>query len=219
MRRKEQFETGNVYHVCNKSIAGFEIFNDEEDFTRMEYLFRYYQFKRELSYSHFINNKYVETAGFDKACQSTSSLEEKNVCILSFCIMPTHYHLVVKQLMDDGISQFIGNIQNSYAKYFNAKHNRHGPLWVGRFRGIKIESEEQLVHLTRYVHLNPMTAGLVKKPEEWKASSYKEFLYGQKICEFENIMDIAASDYKKFIDDQASYQKSLAKIKEIIKYA
>jgi putative transposase len=79
--------------------------------------------------------------------------------------MPTHIHLVLRQLKDGGISKFMSNILNSYSRYFNIKHNRKGPLWEGRFRKVLVGSDEQLLHLTRYVHLNPVTACLVDKPK------------------------------------------------------
>ena len=109
---------------------------------------------------------------------------------------------------------------NSYTHYFNVKHKRKGPLWVGEFQNTHIETDEQLLHFTRYVHLNPVTAYLVDRPEDWKASSYKEYLSespdGDKICDFRNLLGIEKTSYKTFMDDRIAYQQDLAKIKKLL---
>ena len=93
-------------------------------------------------------------------------------------------------------------------------------MWEGRFKNVLVESDEQLLHLTRYIHLNPVAAYLVDKPENWSASSYKEYLSGDndknKICEYSEILEIEPSFYKEFVEDRISYQREIAKIKELI---
>ena len=134
--------------------------------------------------------------------------------------MPTHFHLILRQLTDNGISIFMQNTLNSYSRYFNIKHNRKGPLWQGRFKSVLIKTEEQLLHLTRYIHLNPVTAYLVERSEEWPSSSYKEFLSdnddGEKICRFRDILDIEPLSYREFVNDAVSYERELAKIKRLL---
>jgi len=134
--------------------------------------------------------------------------------------MPTHFHLILKQLKKGGISTFIGNVLNSYSRYFNTKHKRGGPLWEGKFKNVSVETDEQLLHLTRYIHLNPTSAGLVKKPEEWPYSSYLEYLGKIKkinrICSYEDLIDISPLSYKNFVESRILYQRELAKIKHLI---
>ena len=134
--------------------------------------------------------------------------------------MPTHFHLIVKQLIDKGISNFMNNLQNSYSRYFNTKHKRKGPLWEGRFKSVLVKTDEQLIHLSRYLHLNPVTAHIVKKPEQWTMSSYREYLLTEdlnnKICKFEDILDIKRDTYRKFVEDRISYQRELAEIKNLL---
>jgi len=74
------------------------------------------------------------------------------------------------------------------------------------------------LHLTRYIHLNPVTASLVKKPEDWNFSSYKEYLgeSPRKICEFEEFIPIGKNEYKLFVEERIDYQKELAKIKHLL---
>jgi putative transposase len=114
----------------------------------------------------------------------------------------------------------MSTILNSYTRYFNTKHKRKGPLWESRFKSVLVETDEQLLHLTRYIHLNPVTAFLVDKPEEWKASSYNEYLLkvsgSDRTCNYDGILDIEPSSYRKFVEDRISYQRELAKIKELL---
>ena len=94
------------------------------------------------------------------------------VKVVAYCIMPTHFHMILKQILPDGITNYLGRLLNGYSRYFNVKHHRTGPLWAGRFKNCLIFSNDHLLHLTRYIHLNPTLAGMVKDPVEWKFSSY-----------------------------------------------
>ena len=77
--------------------------------------------------------------------------------------MPNHFHLLLKQTIDNGISHFLSKFTNSYTKYFNTKYNRVGPVFQGVFKSVHIESDEQLMHLSRYIHLNPVVSAVVEK--------------------------------------------------------
>lgn len=208
-----------VYHVFTKSIAGFKVFNNDDEFCRMVRMLPYYQREKPVfKFSRFI--ELTKGGGSESNEDISVYSHEKLVEIVAYCIMPTHLHLILEQLKENGISNFMSNILNSYTRYFNTKHNRKGPLWEGRFKNVLVKTDEQLLHLTRYVHLNPVTAYLVDSPEEWLASSYREYLSRvndkNKICNYDKILDIEPSSYKKFVDDRAYYQRELAKIKHLL---
>ena len=74
--------------------------------------------------------------------------------IICYCLMPNHLHLLLRQLMDGGISKFMSNFANSYTRYFNTKSKRKGPVFEGKFKAKRIETDEQLLHLSRHIHLN-----------------------------------------------------------------
>ena len=209
---------GEVYHIFTRSIADFKIFNEAEEFDRTILLFRFYQVKTGLKFSEFIDSKLVHQIGFDSALETISKNNTPLVQIIAYCLMPTHIHLILKQLANKGISIYMSNILNGYTRYFNAKHQRKGPLWESEFKNVLVKDDEQLMHLTRYLHLNPATANLVKKPEDWIFSSYEEYLSqtNSSICEFEDILEINPSTYRKFVNDRIAYQRELAKIKSLI---
>jgi len=214
---KPKLETGKIYHILNKSIAGYEIFNREEDYTRIIQATRFFSRKGNLpKFSQFLNSKKIEKNGLQKSIDKKA--KKKIVDILAYCIMPTHFHFILKQNRKDGISSFVGDLCNSYSRYFNNKYDRKGPLWQGRFKRIEAESDDQLIHLTRYIHLNPVSAGLVNSPEDWQCSSYQEFIkpeeVEEKICDYENHLQINPEEYKSFVESRADYQKELQIIKK-----
>jgi putative transposase len=197
-----------IYHVTNRSIADFIIFNDDEEFMRMTMAIRYYRSgKPIMSLSQFLK----------LAQPNYKENEPHSVNILAYCLMPTHIHLLLKEIEGNGISKFINNTLNSYTRYFNLKHKRKGSLWEGKSKKIEMNSDEQLLHTTRYIHLNPVTAYIVNKPEDWQYSSYREYMNEiddkKRICKYSNEIDIGREQYMRFTEDQIPYQRELAKIK------
>ncbi len=202
-----------IYHVFTKSIAGFQIFLSNKDYKRMLELLQYYKSNPILKFSEYKKLKNKIKIHYEKS-HKTSYLVE----IIAYCLMPTHLHLILEEIEYPGISEYMRKILDSYTRYFNKKIGRKGPLWEGRIKKVFVESDTQLLHLTRYVHLNPVSAGLVKKPEDWEYSSYKQYigLEKEKICNKEKFLDILEKEYKEFVEDRIDYQRSLEFIKHII---
>jgi len=202
-----------IYHIVSKSIAKFKIFRSVKDYKRMKEILKYYQFKSpKIRYSLYLREK-------NKSFKKLEDKDEKLVEIISYCLMPTHIHLVLRQVAKNGISIFMAKVLNSYTRYFNTKYKRKGPLWEGRFKNIEVETTEQLYHLTRYIHLNPVSAYLVERPQDWKFSSYKEFINEvkeeEKICEFEKFIEVPKEIYKEFVFSRIDYQRELENIKRL----
>jgi len=136
--------------------------------------------------------------------------------------MPNHYHLQLKQLIDNGISIFISKFQNSFTKFFNTLTNRFGHLFESQFKAKIILNEEEFIHVNRYIHLNPYTSFLIKDIEDLKsflASSLPEYLNEkQGFCEKSLILSHFKNlkDYWQFIKNQADYQRKLNQIKHLI---
>ncbi len=195
-----------IYHVFNKSIAGYKIFNSPEDFRRMTDALSYYRRKQTASFS--TSAKCTALAG---------KASENLVNIIAYCLMPTHFHLILHNLADNGIAHYTNNVLNSYTRYFNLKHNRKGPLWQGRSKKVLIAKDVYLLHLTRYIHLNPVTGYLVEKPEEWEFSSYREYTESREngICD-RSFLSMGPREYENFTNDRIQYQRELKKIKNLI---
>ena len=102
-------------------------------------------------------------------------LVEDTLDVLAYCLMPNHYHFLVK-LRSPHLSARMQAFSLSYTKAINRRHGRCGSLFQGRFRAIEVNSDAYLLHLTRYIHLNPVKAKLVELPEDWEFSSYREYV-------------------------------------------
>ncbi len=197
---------GQIYHVYNRGVEKRRVFEDRRCYTRLLHAIRYYQLKGpKPKFSHSFNNSLFKP-----------DPKKKIVDIICYCLMPNHFHLLVKQLSDGGISEFIGKLINSYTKFYNLKYKRIGPLFQGQFKAVLIESEEQLIHVSRYIHLNPIASFLIKDLNLYEWSSYKEYINNIKgICNKEEIMSLFkdSASYQKFCLDQVSYAQNLEKIK------
>ncbi|MCM8778394.1 MAG: transposase [Candidatus Omnitrophica bacterium] len=219
MRRKETLVCGEVYHIFTKSIADYRVFSNKTEFLRMRDIIRYYQIENiSPKFSQFLQSE--RERGNLVSFSSLAQNKEKLVQIIAYCLMPTHIHLILKQLKEKGISLFMGNLLNSYSRFFNLKHKRKGPLWEGKFKNKLVNTEEQLLHLTRYIHLNPTSAGLVKNPEEWLFSSYREYIglanKEEVICDKDEFFDLSPETYREFVEDRIAYQRELEKIKSLL---
>ncbi|KKS79204.1 MAG: hypothetical protein UV54_C0039G0003 [Candidatus Beckwithbacteria bacterium GW2011_GWA2_43_10] len=219
-RRIVPLVTEEIYHVFNRGIDRRPTFLSKREYERAIKLTNYYRF-RELpgKYSKFI------TLPIDQQKQIFQQLEKENnkrVEILTLCLMPNHFHFLLKQTADNGISKFISDWQNSYTRFHNLRHERTGPLFNDQFKAVHIESEEQLLHVSRYIHLNPYSGQVINSLAdlvEYPWSSLSQFFNQEKsgLCETELILsNFSKSGYKKFIFDQADYQRQLEKIKHLL---
>ena len=96
--------------------------------------------------------------------------------VVAYCLMPNHYHLLVHVHSDKFAQQVMHPFGISYAKAINKEQSREGRLFQGPFQAKLVDSNDYLLHLTRYIHFNPVEAGFVVSPEEWEFSSYKDYI-------------------------------------------
>lgn len=219
-KRKEVIVPGEIYHVYNKSAGSENIFSSTYDVNQALRRIRYFKFLRRMKYVDFVGTK----ENFEVKLLAHDSFEHDKplIEIYSHSIMPNHYHFVLKELISNGLTSFISNFQKSFARLYNAKNNRIGVAFQGRFKVKHIVSTEQLIHVVRYVHLNPVTAHMFEfsKLSGSERTSYKEYLNLQenKITDTEFILK-QFSNIKSFIDfhkNQVDYQRKLASIKKIL---
>ena len=202
--------TGEYYHLFNRGSDKREVFLQPRDYTRFLQTLNYYQFQdTKPKFSHRFNYKLKSLK---------LSLDNKLVNFICYCLMPNHFHLLVQQLKEKGISIFVSQLLNSYTKYFNTKYKRVGHLFQSTFKSVRIENEEQLLHVSRYIHLNPIVSEITEDLDNYPWSSYHEYVRGPKICSTEEILRSFSSKevYKQFLDDQIDYGKSLEQIKHQI---
>lgn len=107
-------------------------------------------------------------------------LAELPIALLAYCLMPNHYHFVLRQESEVPISTFMQRLFQSYTQAFNKQQGRRGALCEGRFRHVHVDRDEYLVYLCRYVHLNPVAAGLVAQPSGPTAITWNGSRHGRE---------------------------------------
>jgi len=194
------------YHVLNRGTGQMQIFNQNRDYQRFFKTMLYYRIQGPKPRFSLFS---PENTHLDQ--------NRKIVEIICYCLMPNHFHLLLQQKIDGGITEFISKLSNSYTKYFNTKNRRSGPLLQGEFKAIHVETDEQLIHLSRYIHLNPLVSYITKSLEQYTWSSFSEYTKEKKsnFLSTDIILDQfkSTSDYQKFVKDQEGYGKKLEAIK------
>lgn len=203
--RTTPLANGEYYHVINRGVAQVPIFLNARDYQRFAETFIYYM-NRRIIIRYSLANKEVRPKP-----------ENQIVEVVSYCLMPNHFHFLLKQNDDEGIKDFIRKTTNSYAKYFNIKRKRKGPLFEGTFKAVRVATNEQLLHLSRYIHLNPLIGYVTHDLDSYKWSSYPEYLGNSElqICSKDIILGQfkSSKDYERFVLDHLDYAKRLDQIK------
>ena len=217
--RQTPLVTGECYHVFNRGVAKQPTFLTLQDYERAMLTLEYYRFaKPPLKLS-----KYKEFSREDRS-RITEELNIANNClvdILSFVLMPKHFHLLLKQNLDGGVSKYISQFTNSYTRYYNTRNNRVGPMFQGAFKAVQVESGEQLIHLSRYIHLNPYVSSIVSKPEldKYLWSSLPAYLGIQdSFVDKQPVLSLFSGkfNYRDFVFDHSDYARELERVKHLI---
>lgn len=140
------FTNNHFYHIYNRGVEKRKIFMSDADYTRFIHgLFEFNSFNPTFNIRRAIS-KHVRSRTSNKAL----------VDIVSFCLMPNHFHLLVMQRETGGVSKFMQKLGTGYTNYFNIKNKRSGALLQGKFKAIAVQNDTYLTHLSRYIHLNPL---------------------------------------------------------------
>lgn len=140
-----------------------------------------------------------------------------HVTMLAYCLMPNHYHFLLRQDEDVPLPRFVNVLFNAYVQAVNRQQGRTGTLFEGRFRHVWVDREDYLIHLCRYIHLNPVRAGLVARPEDWPYSNYLEWL-GWREGTLKDEAFIQAhfptpDVYREFVEDYTEEERMREQIK------
>lgn len=218
--RKHPLVNNQVYHIFNRSIAQQPIINNVREHKLFMELIEYYRFQNtEIRYSHYSRlPKHDRELILNKLYKQN----EVQVDIYSLTMMPNHYHILAKQISNNGISNFIRHIQDSYAKYLNKKTERSGGVFQSPFKAVRIENDEQLLHVARYIHLNPLTSYILKDENElikYSFNSFTDYLTNSRRFINTKLIDSFFKTpelFKKFTLDHIDYRRKLDRIKHLI---
>jgi len=213
--RNIEISIDECYHVYNRGAHKRIIFHDVADYVRFLFLILFLQspfvFGQISRLVHRFVKHLVKHRVFDIDADDISQIvQERYVGLLSFCLMPNHFHLILREVQEGGISRYMQRVLNGYTKYYNAKYEVSGHLFQGPYKAVHIESNEQLLYLSAYIHRNPRELPQWKNKEnayEW--SSYKDYIYENRWGELLSTSLIleqfkTKGEYKEFVHTSAA---------------
>lgn len=164
MERKIVFSVGEYYHIYNRGTEKRDIFLDKADYLRFIVLLYISNNIDVVHISNLINQ--------GESLMKILSTDKKDslVDIGAYCLMPNHFHLLIKEKTENGISKFMGKLATGYSMYFNKRYDRTGALFQGVFKSVHADNDEYLKYLFAYIHLNPIK--LIDP--EWKENGIKD---------------------------------------------
>lgn len=177
--RDIKFTEGEIYHIYNRGVEKRNIFSGEEDYFR--FIHDLFEFNDEEPAA----NLYYKKSLFQKQSYEAKprKIERKPrkllVEILVFCLMPNHFHLLLKQRREGGIVEFMHKLGTGYTMSFNQKYKRTGSLFQGTYKAVLVEKDSHFIHLPYYIHLNPLD---LKFPE-WRNKEIKNYKEAMKFLE------------------------------------
>jgi len=207
--RKLEFQTGEYYHIYNRGVDKREIFLDKWDYIR------FLQSMREFNRVEPVGSLYVRQELERKAREQDKMKRARNplrgvrtldrrklVEFICYCLNKNHYHLLLKQVVDGGISEFIKRLSGGYTNYFNFKNNRSGVLFQSSFKAIHIKTDSYLFQLSGYINGNP-EIHKITKAENWPWSSYLDYIGLRQgtLCKKQEILSEFKSinEYKELV--------------------
>jgi putative transposase len=144
MNRKIVFAPGEYYHIYNRGVEKRDVFMNDEDHKRFQRLLYLTNGEKPIIYRIVQGETlYDENVG------------KKISAVGAYVLMPNHFHLLLKETKEGGITEFLRKLTTGYTMYFNKKYERVGPLFQGAFKAEHVDNDEYLKYLFSYIHLNP----------------------------------------------------------------
>ena len=204
----KQFDVDSMYHVYNRGNNKRQIFFDEQDYT---------VFLSFLKYALLSDEEFHADSEVDKSALSVSSKFELKrlglsgrLELVSYCLMPNHFHLLFFQQGIDAITKIMRSIATGYVMYFNKRYNTSGSLFQGVYKASKIKDDAYYQHISRYIHLNALDTGA-----DFRYYNYSSYKYYNKTATADwihpekGMQDMSPLQYEKFIYDWIPYRKEV----------
>ncbi len=175
----KEFVPDAYYHLYNRGVEKRTIFLDNQDRgVFLSYLKTYLLPKNEDALRAILTNPESSWREKDTALKLLHLNNfADTLTLLAYCLMPNHFHLLVKQKDADTIDRFVNSLGTRYVSYFNRKYRRVGPLFQGLYKAVRVTNDEQLLHLSRYIHRNPIILASQDTPLRiYTYSSYPQYL-------------------------------------------
>ena len=185
--RKDPLITGQYYHIYNRGVDKRDIFINKADLARFALSVKEFNVAKPIG---SIKERLTELK-----LKGLSDVQRPNplVSIIVYCFNPNHFHFILKQEIDGGISEFFKRLLGGYTKYFNLMHDRSGALFQGRFKSTLIDDDAYFLKIRPYVHVNYLLHDIPKAKKHLVLSSDKEYDTG-------NFVIVAKNEAKELLD-------------------
>lgn len=210
----KQYVENGYYHLYNRGVEKRKIFQDKQDyFVFLDYLKTYLIPKNIEELNKRLMDENISPKEKDrilKMLKMNNFADEIN--LISYCLMPNHFHFLVKQKSLNTIDGFINSLFTRYVMYFNKKYKRVGPLFQDVYKAVLVISEPQLLYLTGYIHRNPMKLASQGDPLKTQPSSYNDYL-GLRKTDWINSKEVLSFfsktnpvlSYQSFVEQTSDY--------------
>ncbi len=176
------FSENAYYHVFNRGVEKRTIFTDDSDYKTFLHLLKFYLSPQNEAITHpFKDYPYMPPNIKPVRIRPFTNLH-REIELIAYCLMPNHFHLLIKQVTRDGMTKLMRSLSTTYTMYFNKKYQRVGSLFQGKYKAALVTQDNYLLHLSRYIHLNPLLSGLMtgSDPVNWPYSSYQYYIGHKK---------------------------------------
>ncbi len=191
-RDYKNLSEGEYYHIFNRGTGHIPIFKDDSD-----YVFFLKRLKENLfpdTWAPSVGDRYER-----------KQLPRDAFTLVCYCLMPNHFHFLLRQNTDLSIGTLMGKVCGGYSKYFNKKYQRVGSVFQDQFKAAHVDNNAYLLWLSAYIHQNPKVAGLVDDLNEFRYSSYLDYVgeRGGLLCDRSIIEEQFGSiaEYRTFVDE------------------
>lgn len=215
------YTENGYYHIYNRGVEKRTVFLDHRDYITFLHLLKHYLDPDEITDS-------------ETGLPNRMNLS-KEITLLAYCLMPNHFHLLIKQITKDGMTKLMKRLTANYSMHFNWRYNRVGPLFQGIYKAVNVDTDGQLLHLSRYIHRNPVDLKFhrtnpsreISPLASYPYSSYRDYMrrQGTKWISTEVILNyfgtssliknIPTRSYAEFVE-QIEYDEDLASLENLL---
>lgn len=193
----KEYAPHTYYHIYNRGVEKCTIFRDAQDYAFFIKLLR----------------KYLDP-GYEPSAQEVLKPTLAHLAeVVSYCLLPNHFHILIYQLNDEkALEKLFRSVMTAYVMYFNNKYKRVGPLFQGRYKASRIDSDSYLYHISRYIHLNPLDTH--KSHIAYPYSSYMYYVEpkNQTFVKTHHVLGLFDNEsYPQFVDDYVEQFKARPK--------
>jgi len=195
--RNIRISPGEYYHIFNRGSNKQVIFRDKSDRFRFLFLILYFQSNVTFVNIHRASKDFTQGVQHSVLNKTTEEIvKNRTVELIAFCLMSNHFHLIVKDIDEEGIANYMQRVLNSYTKYFNTKYEKSGHLFQGPYKAVHVQDDEQLLYLSAYIHRNPRELKeWLGKENLYEWSSYSDFI-GENRFGYLLVTDIVTDQFK-----------------------